>query len=176
MPEEIRQPTVGQIREQETDVLYGLVLLFTYGQLALIVWDMLVMIPGFAGLTGLQDPGRVHSIGGITSMYLGLVGAYIGRNAWRKYKNKDDAEQVPQYMFLRIRRGYFYVAMWGTLCFVAYMLKAMTLISRMPYELVLTATGVMAELFGDKVLKGIVSRQTVQEIGQEIASADHHGR
>jgi hypothetical protein len=33
--------TVKDLKEKESDILYALVLLFTYGQMALIIWDML---------------------------------------------------------------------------------------------------------------------------------------
>ncbi|MHB9155849.1 MAG: hypothetical protein ACYC5N_09215 [Endomicrobiales bacterium] len=170
MAGEIGRETVGEVRRREGDVLYGLVLLFTYGQMSLIVWEMLSLVPGFALLVGLEDPGRIHSYGEVTSMYLGLLGVYIGRNAWRKYTGKEDAEAVPHYVFLRIQRGYFYLALWGTLCFVAYMLKALTIASAMPHELAITTLGVMAALFGDKAIKNFLDKRTVSQLQTEDAS------
>jgi hypothetical protein len=175
------QGTLGDVRKREADVLYGLVLLFTYGQLFLIVWDMLSMIEGFgtlAAMAGITDPGRIHSFGEMTTMYLGMLGLYIGRNAVRQYQGKDDAEALPRYVFLKIQRGYFYLAMWGTLCFVAYMLKAFEVISRMPYELTITTLGVAGGLFGDKVLKGFLDKRTVRQLDTADAAstaADHGG-
>jgi hypothetical protein len=145
-------------------VLYGLVLLFTYGQLALILWDQLVLLPGFAGMTGLADPGKIHSIPEITSMYLGLLGVYIGRNAWRQYSGKDDKEALPQYVFLRIKRGYFYLALWGTVYFISLMLMAMSVTSRLPYELALTCTGVLGGMVGDAAIKHFLGKRTMRQL------------
>jgi hypothetical protein len=154
-------------------VLYGLVLLFTYGQLGLILWDQLVLVPGFAGMTGLADPGKIHSIGEITTMYLGLLGVYIGRNAWRQYAGKDDKEALPQYVFLRIKRGYFYLALWGTMYFIGLMLMAMGITSRLPYELALTCTGVLGWLVGDTAIKSFLNKRAVRQLEIAAAAATH---
>jgi hypothetical protein len=114
----------------------------------------------------------------MTTMYLGMLGLYIGRNAVRQYQGKDDKEALPRYVFLKIQRGYFYLAMWGTLCFVAYMLKAFEVISRMPYELTITTLGVAGGLCGDKVLKGFLDKRTVRQMETADAAstaADHGG-
>jgi hypothetical protein len=166
--------TVGEVRKREGDVLYGLVLLFTYGQLALILWDQLVLIPGFAGLTGLADPGKIHSIGEITGAYLGLLGTYIGRNAYRQYQGKDDKDALPQYVFLRIKRGYFYLSLWGTFYFVSLMLMAMSITSRLPYELALTATGVLGGLVGDSAVKYFLNKRSIRQLETAAAASDNH--
>ena len=165
--------TLGEARRREADVLYGLVLLFSYGQLALIVWDMLMLLPGVAEVTGMRDPGKVHSFGEMTTAYLGFLGLYIGRNALRKYQGKEDAEALPTYVFLHIQRGYFYLALWGVLSFVAYMLKAMTLIGRMPHELMITTCGVTAALFGDKAIKGFLDKRGVRQMENAAAASDY---
>jgi hypothetical protein len=111
--------TVGDLRKQEGDLLYAMVLCFTFGQMGLIVWDMFALIPEFEELIGVPNPGRIHSFVEMTTLYLAFIGAYIGRNAWRKYQKKDDSEAVPHYVFQRIERGYFYMTVWGSLCFVS---------------------------------------------------------
>ena len=166
--------TLGEARKREADVLYGLVLMFTYGQLALIVWDMVMQLPGMTGLArsvGIPDPGAIHSIGQLTTAYLGFLGLYIGRNALRKYSGQD-SDTVPTYVFLGMTRGYFYLSLWGTLCFAAFMLEAFTLISRMPYELVITMSGVTAALFGDKVIKGFLDKRAVGQLQKEADATD----
>jgi hypothetical protein len=166
--------TVGEVRRAEADVLYGLVLMFTYGQLGLVVWDLLMQLPGLALLLHVKDAGAVHSFGELTTAYLGFLAAYIGRNAWLKYSGKEDAEQAPSYVILRIKRGYFYLGLWGTLSFVAYMLKGMAVINRLPYELVITTAGVAAALLGDKAIKGFLDKRAAGQLLAADTAASKH--
>jgi DNA-binding transcriptional ArsR family regulator/uncharacterized membrane protein YeaQ/YmgE (transglycosylase-associated protein family) len=171
----VKNGTAGELREREGDYLYAFVLLFTYGQLILILWDMFAMVKGFgeiAGVFGVGDPGKIHSFGEMTTMYLGLIGAYIGRNAWQKYKNAADTDEVPRYLFLKVQRGYFYTALWVTLCFTAYMLKGFDLIQRLPYELTVTAIGVFGLLVGDKTIKHYLDKRTVSLLGAADAESN----
>jgi uncharacterized membrane protein len=137
------------------------------------------MVRGFAelaALIGIKDPGRIHSFGEMTTLYLGLTGAYIGRNAWQKYRGKDDAAAVPHYVFLNIKRGYFYMVLWAVLCFIAYMLKGMDITTRLPYELTITTLGVLGGLLGNKAINGFLDRRTVGQLetaDAATAAADH---
>jgi predicted transcriptional regulator len=77
-------------------------------------------------------------------------------------------------VFLRIKRGYFYLALWGTVYFVSLMLMAMSITSRLPYELALTCTGVLGGLVGDAAFKHFLGKRTMRQLETADAAGSNH--
>ena len=96
------------------------------------------------------------SISGSTLMgniYLGFLAAYVGRKELMRWFTREDAEQMPRYLWKKLTRGEIILGTWAVLTAVTVLLWQMKLIPSVPQVLLYTMAEVGAIWLGSESSK-----------------------
>ena len=128
------------------DKIFGLLWCFTFIQAALIIWEMLNLFPLTIPLLGSSANPAIHATEMTTAVYFILQLAYMGKKEFLRWtkglpgrvnftsKGNLSSDETSR----RLIRGDVAVVFWGALIALGVCMNALTLIPKVPQELLRT--------------------------------------
>ena len=162
----------GIVERELGDKLFFLLWFITIGQLGLIIWECLnlmpLILPPLNSLLGLSGKIEIKAIELTTTIYLIIQLAYMGKKEITRWVGKSGTVLTTDEYIRRLRRGDVAVLIWGILYITSGLLVAVHVMEHMPSELSRTFIQVAALYTG-----AFISKSAFKGRQKQTMSGDH---